>query len=75
MHEGPRIKKFPIAIQFLGTYVIVMGVTSLWIYKKCNLTDRKWCIRAHRAWAQVDSKITSKGMDVEVLVEITERGF
>ena len=29
MQELPRIKKFPIAIQFLGTYVIVMGVSNL----------------------------------------------
>ena len=26
MQEGPRVKKCPIAIQFLGAYVIVMGV-------------------------------------------------
>ena len=44
MQEGPRIKKCPIVIQFLGTYVIVM-------------------------------RVTSKGMDVDVLVEIIERGF
>ncbi len=25
MQEGPQIKKIPIVIQFLGTYVIVMG--------------------------------------------------
>ncbi len=25
MHEGPRVNKFPIAIYFWGTYVIVMG--------------------------------------------------
>ncbi len=29
MQEGPRIKKCPIAIQFLDTYVIVMGVSNL----------------------------------------------
>ncbi len=29
MQQGPRVKKFPIAIQFLGTYVIVMGVSNL----------------------------------------------
>ena len=26
MEEGSQVKKYPIAIQFLGTYVIVMGV-------------------------------------------------
>ncbi len=29
MQEGPRVKKFQIAIQFLGTYVIVMAVSNL----------------------------------------------
>ena len=29
MQEGPRIKKWLIAIQFLGTYVIAMGVSNL----------------------------------------------
>ncbi len=28
MQEGPRVEKCPIAIQFLGTYVIVMGVRN-----------------------------------------------
>ncbi len=28
MQEGPRFEKFPIAIQFLATYVIVMGVSN-----------------------------------------------
>ncbi len=28
MQEGPRVKKYPIAIQFLGTYVIVIGVSN-----------------------------------------------
>ncbi len=28
MQGGPQIEKCPIAIQFLGTYVIVMCVTS-----------------------------------------------
>ncbi len=29
MQEGPRVEICPIAIQFLGTYVIVMGVSNL----------------------------------------------
>ena len=29
MQEGPRVEKCPIAIQFLGKYVIVMGVSNL----------------------------------------------
>ena len=29
MQEGPRIEKYPIAIQFLGTDVIVMAVSNL----------------------------------------------
>ena len=29
MQEGPLVEKCPIAIQFLGTYVIVMGVTDV----------------------------------------------
>ena len=29
MQEGPRVEKCPIAIQFLGTYVIVVGVSNL----------------------------------------------
>ncbi len=29
MQEGPQIKTCPIAIQFLGTYVIAMGVSNL----------------------------------------------
>ncbi len=46
MQEVPRVEKCPIAIQFWGTYVIVMGVSknnygdearlwthSSWIYK------------------------------------------
>ncbi len=28
MQEGPRGEKSPIAIQFLGAYVIVMGVSK-----------------------------------------------
>ncbi len=32
MQEEPRIEKYPIAIQFLGTYVIVMGVSNLPAY-------------------------------------------
>ena len=28
MQEGPRVEKYPIAIQFLATYVIVMGVSN-----------------------------------------------
>ncbi len=28
MQEGPPVEKCPIAIQFLGTYVIVMGVSN-----------------------------------------------
>ena len=29
MQEGPQVEKCPIAIQFLGTYVIVMDVSNL----------------------------------------------
>ncbi len=29
MQEGPQVEKCPLAIRFLGTYVIVMGVTLL----------------------------------------------
>ena len=29
MQEGLRIEKYPIVIKFLGTYVIVMGVSNL----------------------------------------------
>ena len=28
MQEGPQVEQFPIAIQFLATYVIVMGVSN-----------------------------------------------
>ena len=28
MADWPRVEKFPIAIQFLATYVIVMGVSN-----------------------------------------------
>ena len=28
MQGGPEVEKCPIAIQFLGTYVIVMGVSN-----------------------------------------------
>ena len=45
------IENFPIAIQFLGAYVIVMGVSneaslwtcSSWIYKKSHL--RAWMLK------------------------------
>ncbi len=53
MQEGPRVKPFLIAIQFLGTYdqivicsiVIVIGVRtcSSWIYKKSHL--RVWMLK------------------------------
>ncbi len=28
MQQGPQVEKFPIAIQFLAIYVIVMGVSN-----------------------------------------------
>ncbi len=52
MQQGPQVKKCPIAIQFLATYVSVMGVSngdeaslwtcSSWIYKKSHL--RVWML-------------------------------
>ncbi len=53
MHQGPRVQQCPIAIQFLATYVIVMGVSnrdeaslwtcSSWIYKNPHL--RVWILK------------------------------
>ena len=47
MQELSRVEKCPIAIRFLGTYVIVMGVSlwtcSSWIYKKSHL--RVWMLK------------------------------
>ncbi len=72
MQEGPRVKKCPIAIQFLGTYVIVMSVSNLPGNIEMEIMAMKLAyVPVHHGYI----KITSKGMDVEVLVKITERGF
>ena len=48
MQEVPQLEKYPIAIQFLATSVIVMGeailwTCSSWIYKKPHV--RVWMLK------------------------------
>ena len=61
MQEGPRVKKCPIVIQFLGTYVIVMGV---------SMAMKLAYGPVHHGYI----KNTSNALDVEVLIKITDRG-
>ncbi len=69
MQEVPRVKKIQIAIQSLATYVIVIGVSN---HSGSNKMESSALYGpVHHGYI----KITSKDIDVEVLVEITERGF
>ena len=47
MQQGPRVEKCPIAIQFLATYVIVMGVSNHSGSVKMVLIEKAWV-----AWSQ-----------------------
>ncbi len=68
--DWPRVENFPIAIQFLATYVIVMGAS--------NHSESIIIMAMKLAYVPLHYgyiEITSKGMDVEVLVKITDRSF
>ncbi len=66
----PRVENFPIAIQFLATYVIVMGASNHSESIKMETSVLAY-VPVHHGYI----KITSKGLDVEVLVKITDRSF
>ncbi len=75
MQEGPRIEKCPIAIKFLSTYVIVMGVSnhsgSIKMETSVLMAMKLASGPVHHGYI----KITSKGMGVQILVKITDRSF
>ncbi len=83
MQEVPRAVKCPIAIQFWAHMLLAMKlaygpVHHGYEFLKVWQTDGQTESDAYELivkYAQVGSKITSKGMDVEVLVTITDRGF
>ncbi len=58
MQEGPRFEKYPNAIQFLGTYVIVMGVSNLpgnLAYGPLDVAYITWPIQCHDLCKSVGS--------------------
>ena len=55
MQEGPRVEKCPIAIQFVGTYVIVMGVSS-----KCHSKFDQSILALKLVWPTTDVEVSGE---------------
>ncbi len=67
MQGGPEVEKSQFAIQFLGTCVIIAMKLAYMMSMDKNL------VTFWTSW--IYKNIISKGMDVKVLVKITDRGF
>ena len=68
MKGGPEVKKWLFAIQFLGICAIVRVVSN---HSGSIKMETSVYGPVHHGYI----KITWKGMDVEVLVKITDRGY